>query len=70
MIFNFLLIESARPANEASAARAIKTMGFKHLRLINPCDYLCDEARWLNLPGYTDVHLLHSISNKIIEQSG
>lgn len=47
MIFNFLLVEPASPANVGAAARAIKTMGFKHLRLINPCDYLCDEARWL-----------------------
>lgn len=47
MIFNFLLIEPATPENVGAAARAIKTMGFCNLRLINPCNYLCDEARWL-----------------------
>lgn len=47
MIFNFLIVEPATPGNVGSAARAIKTMGFNQLRLINPCNHLCDEARWL-----------------------
>ncbi|MCF8359456.1 MAG: tRNA/rRNA methyltransferase [Prolixibacteraceae bacterium] len=47
MIFNFLLIEPSVPENVGAAARAIKTMGFARLRLIKPCNYLCDEARWL-----------------------
>ena len=30
-----------------AAARAIKTMGFRHLRLIDPCDHLSEEALML-----------------------
>lgn len=30
-----------------AAARAMKTMGFSHLRLIDPCNHLGDEARML-----------------------
>jgi len=54
MIFNFLLIEPSTPENVGAAARAIKTMGFSRLRLINPCNYLCPEAQWL-AHGSTDV---------------
>lgn len=35
------------PGNVGAVARAIKTMGFTHLRLIDPCDHLGDEARML-----------------------
>jgi len=37
----------AVPGNVGAAARAIKTMGFKHLRLIDPCNHLSDEAMML-----------------------
>jgi len=47
MEFIFILTEPAVPENIGSAARAIKTMGFKSLRLVNPADYLADEAKWL-----------------------
>lgn len=47
MIFKFLLIEPSTPGNVGAAARAIKTMGFDQLCLVNPCDHLSDEARWL-----------------------
>jgi tRNA/rRNA methyltransferase len=30
-----------------ASARAIKTMGFTSLRLVRPCDHLCDEAQML-----------------------
>ncbi|MCF8370896.1 MAG: tRNA/rRNA methyltransferase [Bacteroidales bacterium] len=43
----FILVEPAVPENVGSAARAIKTMGFSELRLINPCDHLSGPARWL-----------------------
>ena len=43
----FILYKSAIPGNVGAAARAIKTMGFHHLRLIDPCDHLGDEARML-----------------------
>ena len=41
----FILVEPAVPGNVGASARAINTMGFKELRLVNPCDYLGDEAR-------------------------
>ena len=44
---HFILYKPAVPGNVGAAARAIKTMGFKHLRLINPCAHLGDEARML-----------------------
>jgi tRNA/rRNA methyltransferase len=43
----FILYKPAVPGNTGAAARAIKTMGFKELRLIDPCDYLSDEARMM-----------------------
>ncbi len=45
--FYFILVEPAVPGNIGSAARAIKTMGFSKMRLVNPGDHLADEARWL-----------------------
>ncbi|TFH20927.1 MAG: tRNA/rRNA methyltransferase [Bacteroidia bacterium] len=43
----FILYKPAVPGNVGAAARAIKTMGFSHLRLIDPCDHLCEEALML-----------------------
>lgn len=42
----FILVEPARGENVGAAARAMKTMGFSQLRLVNPCD-LTREARWV-----------------------
>ncbi|MCC1495494.1 tRNA/rRNA methyltransferase [Alcanivorax sp. 1008] len=42
----FVLVEPARPENVGAAARALKTMGFSSLRLVNSCD-LRREARWV-----------------------
>lgn len=44
---HFILYKPAVPGNVGAAARAMKTMGFKYLRLITPCDHLGDEARML-----------------------
>jgi tRNA/rRNA methyltransferase len=44
---HFILYKPAVPGNVGSAARAIKTMGFKHLSLIDPCDHLSEEALML-----------------------
>lgn len=44
---SFILVEPRSPGNIGSAARAMKTMGFSNLILVNPCDHLSDEARWL-----------------------
>ncbi len=43
----FILVEPAVPENVGAAARALKTMGFSDLRLVNPCDYLSVDARKL-----------------------
>ena len=43
----FILVEPQTPGNVGAAARAIKTMGFTHLRLVNPCDIRRAEARWM-----------------------
>ena len=43
----FILVKPAVPGNIGSAARAIKTMGFNHLRLVSPADYRGQEARML-----------------------
>lgn len=42
----FILVEPARAANVGAAARALKTMGFTGLWLVNPCE-LAPEAWWV-----------------------
>lgn len=42
----FVLFEPTHPGNIGSVARAMKTMGFSDLRLVNPPeDFLCGESR-------------------------
>ncbi len=53
----FILYKPAVPGNVGAAARAIKTMGFSHLRLIDPCDHLGDEAMML---AHGSHHILQS----------
>ena len=48
----FILVNPAIPENVGSSARAMNTMGFKNLRLVNPCDYLNDNARTLAHGSY------------------
>ncbi|MCP4312373.1 MAG: tRNA/rRNA methyltransferase [Bacteroidetes bacterium] len=43
----FILYKPAVPGNVGAAARAMNTMGFSCLRLINPCNHLGDDARML-----------------------
>ena len=45
--FIFILYKPAVPGNIGASARAIKTMGFSHLRLIQPGDYLNSEGRMM-----------------------
>jgi len=45
MNLHFILVEPAMPGNIGSSARAIKTMGFNSLRLVNPCDHQDKEAK-------------------------
>lgn len=40
----FVLVETTHSGNIGAAARAMKTMGFSELRLVNPCKYLTAEA--------------------------
>ena len=59
----FILVEPAVSENVGAAARAIKTMGFEQLRLVNPCDYNNDKARML-------AHGSHDILEKAVCYSG
>lgn len=43
----FILVEPAVPENIGATARAINTMGFRDLRLVNPADHLHEDARKL-----------------------
>lgn len=43
----FILVEPALPENIGASARAIKTMGFGSLRLVNPADYISGKAKWV-----------------------
>lgn len=43
----FIMVEPAVPENIGAAARAMKTMGFSDLRLVNPCEFLHGKARWV-----------------------
>ncbi len=54
MKVTFVLVEPAVPGNIGATARAIKTMGFTDLRLVNTHSHLSDEARWL-AHGSTDI---------------
>ncbi len=47
MDVSFILVDPTVPENIGAAARAIKTMGYSNLRLVRPCDYLCDKAKML-----------------------
>ena len=58
MDISFILVEPVVPENIGSAARALNTMGFSDLRLVNPANHLADEAKWL----------AHG-SNEILEQA-
>jgi tRNA/rRNA methyltransferase len=47
MQIHFILVEPAVPENVGAAARAIKTMGFTSLRLVNTEAHLDEKAGWL-----------------------
>ncbi len=44
---HFILVEPAVPENVGASARAIKTMGFSSLRLVNPCEFRTGKAQWV-----------------------
>jgi tRNA/rRNA methyltransferase len=47
MQIHFILVEPAVPENVGAAARAIKTMGFTSLRLVNTQAHKDERAGWL-----------------------
>ncbi len=47
MDFIFILVEPAVPENVGASARALKTMGFNELRLVNPCHFMNTKAKQL-----------------------
>lgn len=55
MEYYFILSGPAVPGNIGASARAMNTMGFSHLRLVNPADHLSTEARTL---AHGSVHIL------------
>ncbi len=59
MQITFILVEPAVPGNIGAAARAMKTMGFSGMRLVNPCDHLSEQAR-----------ILAHASQEILESAG
>lgn len=44
---HFVLVEPKHPGNVGAVARAMKTMGFKNLMLVNPGKIDVPEARWM-----------------------
>lgn len=44
---NFILVEPKHPGNIGASARALKTMGFKNLILVNPVDFKVPEAKFM-----------------------
>lgn len=54
MRFTFILVEPAVAENAGAAARALRTMGFDRLAIVNSRVHLQPEARWL-AHGSTDV---------------
>src|SRR4030042_2604063 len=52
MDFIFILVRPAVPENIGASARALKTMGFNQLRLVNPCDFRNMEAKKLAHGSY------------------
>lgn len=62
----FILVEPAVPENVGASARAIKTMGFHSLRLVNPCDHLSREARML-AHGSNDILEAAEVHNSLEE---
>lgn len=43
----FILVEPKHPGNIGAAARAIKTMGFENMTLVNPCDFRVPEVSYM-----------------------
>lgn len=66
MHIHFILVEPAVPENIGASARAIKTMGFTSLKLVNPVDHLDKKAMML-AHGSHDVLKNASLHNELKE---
>ncbi|WP_456405890.1 RNA methyltransferase [Caldithrix abyssi] len=53
---HFILVEPESPGNVGSVARALKTMGFEKLILVNPCDLNNDEVKMMAHRSLDIVH--------------
>ncbi len=51
----FIVVKPSIPENVGAIARAINTMGFNQLRLVNPCNHLDEKAMWL---AHASQHIL------------
>lgn len=68
MQITFVLVEPAVPANVGAAARAIKTMGFRSLHLVNPCNHLSEEAIMLAHGSFdvlSQAGIFHSLTDAV-----
>ena len=63
MEIHFILVEPAVPENVGAAARAIKTMGFTSLRLVNTKAHLKKEAKWLAHASNEILDSAHEFTN-------
>lgn len=63
----FVLVGPKHPGNIGAAARALKTMGFSQLRLVNPCEYR-DEAR--SFPDRGPAWQMAMYSHDVLENAG
>ena len=68
MEIHFILIEPAVPENIGASARAMKTMGFYSLRLVNPVNFPNERANWL-AHASTDILEKTKIFNSLEEAS-
>ncbi len=69
MELSFILVEPAVPQNIGASARALKTMGFTDLRLVNPRGHHSDKARWL-AHGSVDILEKSSVFHSLEEAIG
>jgi len=69
-LLRWVLVETSHPGNVGSAARALKTMGFHDLRLINPkTQYIAQEAEALALASGAGDILSNSQESNSLESA-
>lgn len=63
MHLTFILVEPKVAENIGASARAIKTMGFKSMSLVNPVEYLSGKASWVAHGSYDILESAKVFSN-------